>query len=481
MSEPRVQKNIEKNKEYLRNRFSVNDDLVIREFTVGKHRACIVGIVNLIDHAEVAQFVIAPLLRLQGAVNVQTLMDHLETPVLSTTDSLEEVAGFIAEHNMVVLFVDGLATAMAADVAKSTQRPLREPENETVVRGPHIGFVENLGTNLLLVRRYVNNPDLRIQYFTVGQKTQVRIALAYLDGTADKRLVDMVQARLSAIQADGILGCGFVEQFIEDAPTSIFPTIFHTERPDVLAGNLLEGRISVLTNGCGTALIMPHLFLDNFQNAEDYHTRPFYSSFMRIVRFLGFLLSTELPAFYIAIENFHKELLPSSLLISLAGAREGVPFPLGLEVLLMLGAFELIKEAGLRMPKPIASSVSVVAGLILGEAAVDSGFVGITTIIIVASAGLSSFLSTSVKETSVILRFLLVLPAAFVGLYGLILANLVVLIHIVGLRSFQVPYLAPIAPAYFRDWKDSLIRLNLRKLRNKDESTKKHNIANYID
>lgn len=479
MPEDLVQKNVIRNRDYIVAQFGDNADLIVRDFTVGRHPACIIGIVGLVDKMELSVSVLDPLLQYRGSISEQTILNTLSAIDITTSDSLTAAALKVSKRNS-VLFVDGIKTAFIIDASASLQRTISEPKNETVVRGPHVGFIENLTTNLALVRRYVNNPKLRVEIYPVGSQTKVDSALVYLEGVADERIVSAARSRLTGIDTDGSLGCGFIEQYIEDAPHSIFPTIRHTERPDTLSANLLEGRIGILSDGCGTALIVPHLFMDGFHITEDYHSRPYYSSFMRLIRFIGFLVSSQLPSMYIGIENFHKELVPSKLLVSLAGAREGVPFPLGLEIVLMLTAFELIKESGIRMPQPIGASVSIVAGLILGESAVDSGFVSITTIIIVAVAGLSSFLTTNIVEPSVLLRFLLIIPTSFVGLYGLLLADLVIAMHLVGLKSFGVPYLAPIAPAYFRDWKDSLIRVRLKHLRTNDDRMR-HNIAKYLE
>ena len=476
---PQVHKQTITNQAYIRQQFGSNDDLIVRDFAIGKVKASVIGIQGLISRRELSDEVLAPLMHYQGPVTTDTIANTLSSVSVTQTQSLPQVAQKLAERNA-VLFVDGVRTAFLVDVSAMEQRSVTEPANETVVRGPHSGFVENLVTNISLVRRYVNNPQLRVEFITVGQKTRVKLALTYLEGTADARLVADARRRLQDIRLDGILGDGFVEQFVEDAPYSFFPTVRHTERPDTVAGNLLEGRVAIFADGSGTVLIVPHLFIDNFQNTEDYHSRPYYSSFMRIIRFIGFLLSTQFPALYISVEDFHKELLPSPLLISMAGAREGVPFTLTLEIVLMLFAFELIKEAGLRMPRPISSSLSIVAGLILGQAAVDSGFVSITTVIVAAVTGLSSFLVSPIIEGAVLVRFLLLIPASVAGLYGLILADLVLTVHLVSLKSFEVPYLAPVAPSYFKGWKDVFIRVRITKLRSASRQVH-HNIGKYLE
>lgn len=382
-------------------------------------------------------------------------------------------------YGNIALFVEGQSMAFVIDVSAAEQRNVEEPKNETVIRGPHIGFNENLTVNTSLVRRALNNRSLKVENQVIGDKTKTKIALLYLDGIAYPELVNYVRNRLKNITTGAVLDSGYLEQLIEPAQRSLFPTIRHSERPETVCASLLEGRIAILVDGSPAALMAPHLFFDNFVNPEDHNSRPYYSSVMRLLRICAFFLSTQFPAMYVAVENFHKELVPSNLLLSIAGAREGVPFPLAAETFLMVAAFELIKESGIRMPQALGASISLVAGLILGEAAVQAGFVGIPTVIIAALAGLSSFLIPYLKEASVLMRVLLIIPASFLGLFGVILADILIAFHMVSLRSCGVPYLAPISPTYLKDWRDAFLRFSTHTLEPANKRYK-HNIGKYI-
>ncbi|UOF89075.1 spore germination protein [Fodinisporobacter ferrooxydans] len=473
-----VSKSLKMNKKYVQNQFEKDDDLFIRNFSIDKTPAFIAGIQGLVDKQAIAQTILAPLAKITGTISCDFIMNALSSVFVQEIDSLEQAIELMMYGN-VALFVDGFKTSVVIDVSAFEQRSIEEPKNEVVIRGPHVGFIEDLTVNLSLIRRILHNKHLKVESDYLGQKTKNKIALLYVKGIAYPKLIDNVQMKLNHISVDAVLDSGYVEQLIEPGRWSFFPTVRHTERPSTVAASLLEGRIAILVDGSPTALLVPHLFLDNFMNPEDYNSRPFYSSMMRIVRLIGFFLSTQLPALYISIENFHKEVVPSSLLLSVAGAREGVPFPLPLESILMVFAFELIKETGIRMPQALGPSISLVAGLILGQAAVEAGFVGIPTVIIVALAGLSSFLIPFLKETIVLIRILLIIPASFVGLYGLILTDILILLHIVSLRSFGVPYLAPISPTYLEDWRDTFFRFTTNNVSGADKRLR-HNIGKYI-
>ncbi|MCF8563355.1 spore germination protein [Alicyclobacillus tolerans] len=461
-------------KEYLWN----NDGVVFREFQVGRKQAFLVYTSGLTDKVMLAQSIVAPLIEHKGPVREEDILNTISVPAVQITHDIQTAAQKVLERQT-VLFVDGLAVGFLIDASAGEQRNVQEPESETVIRGPHTGFIESLTVNLSWIIRDLQNPKLHVEKFVLGTDNRVTCALVYLDGMVHAGILSLVKKRLEKIDVDAILGCGYIEQLIEDAPNTIFPTVRHTERPDVVVAALLEGRVAILTDNCPTALMVPHLFMDNFQGTEDYHSRRHYSSLMRFVRMLGFFLATQLCAIYISIENFHKELIPSDLLLSIAGSREGVPFPLPLEVLLMVFAFELIKEAGLRMPKAISSSVSIVGGLILGQAAVDSGFVGIPTVIIVAVSGISTFLTSGLIQAVSLIRLLSLIPASFLGLYGLILFDILLVVQAASLKSFGVPYLAPIVPTYLPDWKDSFVRRSIKILYASDKE-RKHNIGRYF-
>lgn len=356
--------------------------------------------------------------------------------------------------------IDGYSKALVASTRGWEARDVSDPVTEGVVRGPREGFTENLRTNTSLIRRRIRNPKLKIETLRIGAVTRTEVVVAYIEGTADSSVVKEVHERLSRIDTDAILESGYLEEFIEDSPFSPFPQIEHTERPDKIAAALVEGRVVILTDGTPFVLIVPTVFFQFLQSSEDYYERYLLGTAIRWIRFMAFLFALLLPSLYIALTTIHQEMIPTNLALSLAGAREGVPFPAFVEALMMEIAFELLREAGLRLPRPVGQAVSIVGALIIGESAVRAGIVSPVMVIIVALTGIASFSvpAFNLAITLRLLRFPMMMIAAVMGVPGMAMAVLVIVTHLADLRSFGVPYLSPVAPASYRDWKDVVVR-----------------------
>jgi len=271
------------------------------------------------------------------------------------------------------------------------------------------------------LRRKIKNTQLKFEKITVGKQTKTDICIVYINGIANEKIVQEVKDRITRIETDSILESGYIEAFIEDAPYSLFPTVGNSEKPDIVSAKLLEGRIAVLTDGTPFVLTLPYLFIEAFQNSEDYYSRPYLATFIRWLRWLAFFISTFLPALYVAITTYHHELLPTSLLISIASANEGSPFPTIVEALLMLVAYEILREAGLRLPKAVGQAVSIVGALVIGDAAVSAGLVGAPMVVVVALTGICSFVVPTLTDVTTVTRFVLLILSGFAGMYGVIL------------------------------------------------------------
>lgn len=372
------------------------------------------------------------------------------------------------EHKLlkghVLLCVEGATDALSMPVQSMLQRGIEEPPSETTVRGAHEGFVESLETNASLLRKRLPSPDLCMESFILGSQIPSELKMFYLRSRAEPSLLEEVRSRLQKLQTKDVLSSGEVEQWIEDAPWSVFPTIGNTEKPDKAAAQILEGRVVLLLDGDPTALFMPHLFIESILNTEDYTSRPYYVSFIRLLRTMSYFFSILLPAYYIAMLNFHKEMIPTALLPKLQESSAKAPFPITLEILIMILMFEIVREAGIRLPKSVGSAVSIVGALILGQVSVDSGIVSPPTIIVVAFSAITGFTLTPVADVIALLRIANIIVASFLGLYGVILFMLGVLVHVVSLTSFHSPFLSPIAPLYLQDWKDGFVKFPIRWL-----------------
>ncbi|MDR3541332.1 MAG: spore germination protein [Desulfosporosinus sp.] len=445
--------------------FDNTSDLIIREFIIGTElhvKAFAVMIAGLINEESVNENLIRPLMSLNRDISLESVLKVVKDSALFVASIQEKqklddlVTGILSGDT--ALFIEGTDSALLASIRGWEARGVDEPKTESVVRGPREGFVESLGTNTALLRRRIKNSHLKFEKMTLGKQTKTEICIAYIDGIANEKIVQEVKDRLTRIKTDSILESGYIEGFIEDAPYSLFPTVGNSEKPDIVSAKLLEGRIAVLTDGTPFVLTVPYLFIEAFQNSEDYYSRPYLATCIRWLRWLAFFISTFLPALYVAITTYHPELLPTSLLISIATASEGSPFPIIVEALLMQVAYEILREAGLRLPKAVGQAVSIVGALVIGDAAVSAGLVGAPMVVVVALTGISSFVVPALTDVTTVTRFVLLILSGFAGMYGVMLGFAGFLTHQISLRSFGVPYMSPLAPLSPSGLKDVFIR-----------------------
>ncbi|WP_077735722.1 spore germination protein [Bacillus sonorensis] len=359
-----------------------------------------------------------------------------------------------------VIFAEGTQSAVVTSTKGGEKRSIKEPENQQAFRGPREGFIESLDTNIAMVRKIIKNPNLWVEKVNMGSVTKTDVAIMYINGICNKKTVKEVKKRLAGIEMDSILESGYIEQFIEDVSFTTFPTVYHTERPDMVAGNLLEGRIAILVDGTPFVLLVPAVFIQFFQSVEDYYSRFDIATFIRFLRVLIFFISLIAPAVYVGATTFHQEMIPTQLLVVIAAQRENVPFPAVVEALIMEVSFEILREAGIRLPKAIGSAVSIVGAIVIGQASVQAGIVSPAMVIIVAITAISSFATPSfAMAISVrLIRFFFILAASTTGFFGIILGLIVMFVHLCSIRSFGVPYMTPFAPFVSKNWGDSIVR-----------------------
>ncbi|CAI9385797.1 spore germination protein [Niallia sp. Sow4_A1] len=359
-----------------------------------------------------------------------------------------------------ILFVDGCQKAFHIQTKGWDTRSVDEPQTEQVVRGSRDGFTESIRTNTALVRRRIRDPELRLETMSIGLRTRTDVNIAYINGVVKKGLVDEVKKRLNRIQIDGILESGYIEEMIADSPFSPFTTIMSTERPDKVASALLEGRVAIFVDNTPFVLVVPTYFWQFLQASDDYYMGFMAGSFFRIIRYIAFIISLTLTSIYVMLVSFHQEMIPTPLALTIASGREIVPFPVLLEALLMEITFELMREAGLRMPKPVGQAVSIVGSLVIGQAAVQAGIVSPFMVIVVAVTGISSFAipNYSASYSIRLIRFPLLIASGTLGLLGFSVMFTLLAIHALSIRSFGESYLAPATPFQPNDQKDTLIR-----------------------
>jgi spore germination protein KA len=436
-----------------------NKDIIIREFVIGNPgvRAFTVYLEGISERHTVDFAILEPLM----------LLSYIEGPLPEGKSIFDLVkdkllpGNQVREHDQIqpllqaalvgdtALFIDEQNRGLVIESKGWDRRSPDKPVTEQVLRGPQEAFVETLRTNTALIRRRLRTPALVTELVQGGQLSKIDIAIMYIDGITNPKLIDEVKRRIESIDTDFLPESGMVEEYIEDSPRSLFPGVMLTERPDRSASFLAEGHVVVLVDTSPFALIVPVTFITMMHSAEDYYIKYPFGTFLRLIRMISLFAALLAPALYIAIANYHQEMIPTDLMLSIAASRETVPFPVVLEVLLMEFSFELIREAGIRIPGPIGPTIGIVGALILGQAAVQANIVSPILVIVVAITALSSFAIPNLNLTfSVrIFRFGFILAASVMGLYGIALCLFALIIRMTSLKSFGVPFMSPLAPS----------------------------------
>ncbi|MCR2805672.1 spore germination protein [Paenibacillus soyae] len=467
----RIPNTIQETASWIQDQLGASPDIILRAYSAegaGAERVVLVYIDSLVDNDTVNSKIVRPIQELSEEAferfderGLYALMKDriLGVGSIAEIDTFDHVIQSLLEGNTIIL-VDGYQTALAAQTAGGDERGVEEPTSQTVIRGPKEGFTENIKTNMSLLRRRIKSPKLRFVQQKIGEVTQTSVVIVYLDGIANQKIVKEITRRLSTIDTDSILESGYIEEFIQDRTYTPFPTLQNSERPDGIAAGILEGQIAIIVDGTPFVLLAPVTFNRFFQSSEDYYQRFDIASFLRLIRYGSFLASMLLPSLYIAITTFHQEMIPTTLLISLAAQREGTPFPAIVEAFIMEITFEVLREAGVRMPRAIGSAISIVGALVLGQAAVQAGLVSAAMVIVVSFTAIANFVipSMNMAAASRLIRFGLMILGGTFGLFGIMSGLMFMLIHMAGLRSFGIPYLLPVSPLSINNLKDVFIR-----------------------
>ena len=472
---------IDKNLDFLKYKYNalICNDVIIREFSLLaqniEYKAFVMYIDGMVDSPVINEFILSSLM-MRNRANIfddkqkkfvseekidnvtlknfkkskdKNLVDFIYNSLIpqNSVDKVTDFSDVYSAINMgnCMLFVDSLDTAFNLDVKGFKQRNIDSPSNEVVVRGSQEAFVENIRTNTSMIRRLVNNENLVMETLTVGQITKTQVSIGYIKSLANEDLVAEVRYRINNLSVDYLISSGQLEQLIQDSPESLFPQMVATERPDKVSNYLLEGRVIIIVNGSPYVLVAPGVFVDFIASPEDLNLKYQFSNMQKLIRLLAIFLSLLLPGMYIAITNYHQELIPTELLFTIAAARESVPFPTFVEIILMEISFELIREAGLRVPTPLGSTIGIVGALILGEAAVSASLVSPVLIIIIAITGICSFSipDFSLNFTFRIYRFIYIILGYVAGFLGISVVLFIQLVIMCKLKSFGSPYITP--------------------------------------
>jgi len=463
------------NIDHLRQLFDQAPDLVIREFQIKQtgELATLVYFCGLVDKNSVNNNVLQPLLFPPGQTQQTGFELDLAIGQIHKSADWETIEDGLYQGKC-IMFVDQAAEAILFDAQGWPQRAVEDPQLESSLRGAHQGFLETAPQNVAMLRRYIQNRELKIKELRIGRRGQTQLFILYMGDIAHPDVLCELEDRITQLDIDSVINTGELAERIEDNPYSPFPQFIITERPDATASQLLQGRVAVLVDNSPSALIVPVTFASYFQNIDDYSVRFPVASFLRLIRFFAYMVALFLPSLYISLISFNYEVIPLELILSLGESRERVPFPPLFEALLMEISLEMLREAGVRLPAPIGQTVGVVGAIVIGQAAVQASFVSNVMVIVVALTAIASFIIPNYDMAASIrlLRFPMMLIASLFGLIGLVIGAMTVIGHLIALESLGTPYFNPIAPIRFKDWKDVFVRLPLKFMTNRPESAR---------
>ncbi|OEF95632.1 spore germination protein [Desulfuribacillus alkaliarsenatis] len=465
-------KEIFSNDETIRYRYIENET---ENSTIFSIKAQLIYTESMVDNQFIIDNIITPLTESKQIYidSQETIIEQLANRVIVANDvkvssNIDKLTQAVVCGNTVLL-LEGSNEALIIDTQGWKSRSIEEPEAEKTLRGPKEGFTEAIMINVSMVKRKLQTPNLKFEFDEIGLQTKTKVALCYVKGIVNEGILIELRKRLQDIEIDGIFDSGYIQELIKDEPLSPYKTIGTTERPDVVAAKILEGRIALLVDGTPVALTIPHLFIEYFQSPDDYYKNFYYSSFNRLMRIAAYFISFALPALYIAITTYHQEMIPTPLLLNIFNARQGIPFPAILEALLLLFAFEVLRETGTRMPTYIGQAMSIVGALVLGQAAVEARFVSAPMVIVIAMSGITGLMLPALTGSMILLRVFLIFVSSLLGMYGFVFGLAAVLIHLLNLRSFGVPYMTNINIMDLKNLQDTAVRMPWWFMKNRPE------------
>lgn len=450
---------------YIKKRFENAFDVKYRDIQTSLGPCTLVFIDDLCSISFISEYIVTPLTKQDYICKeVKDIVEHvLNMGLVDYAKDLEDAVTHILSGDIVLLFRD-YDEIIFCEVKGFVRRGVAVPLTESVLKGPREGFTELLVDNVSLIRRKVKNSDLKFEPLFVGENSQTFVCVSYIEGIAPQHLIKHVKDVITSLDLKFILDTNYIEDELRGNKKSTFDTVGYTEKPDEIASKVLEGRVAVLVDGTPFVITVPFFFLENFQAPDDYYINQYFANFTRILRWIAFFFATFMPGLYVALLTHHFALIPSMFVFRLAVSRAGVPLPTIIEVLIMMVAFQFIKEAGLRLPQPIGGAMSIVAALILGDAVVGAGIASRITIIVVAASTLSYFLIPKLYGAMSIWSIIITISSSLLGLPGFCICSLVLLVRLADLQSAGYPYLFPIGSVKAYKFKDILFRGELKDI-----------------
>lgn len=474
----KVNLSLEENIIYFKNKFGSSFDILYKYTEINGNKAVFIMDDGMCNNLQVIQQVVGPVMAApdmpkKATEQMKYIRDQVTTGIdqKQTYDIDEAIKDVVS--GLVILMIEGVDYCVCFGVQGFPKRSIEDAQTEVQEKGAHEGFIESFKDNVALLRRRIRSPVLKCDVLEVGKTSQTRVCVCYMSDRADTAMVETVKTRLKKVKLDTVFGTGYLSPFLDSKNGSLFSGVGTTERPDVACAEMAEGRIIIIIDGTPFALIAPYLFIENFQSMDDYNYRPYYATFIRMLKFISFMISIFFPGIYVAVCTFHQEVLPASMLYDMAIQESLTPFPVMIEAIAIHFIYEIVREAGLRMPKAVGHAVSIVGALVIGDAAVTAGFIAAPMLIVLAMTAISSFVVSQLYQPVSVLRFAFMLIGGLAGFYGIVLGFGVLLVNISSVNPFNVPYMTTISPFTPGALRDTVVRSSWRVLGRHELSIKK--------
>lgn len=464
-----VSTDLDFNVRYFKSQLGGSFDIKYRNCTVGDKDFVFVMVDGMCDSLLITEQIMNPIINadFSGVENGKVVYDAADRVSASIdksiTNDLDKAIAELISGNL-VMFCNGSQFAVLFGVQKFPKRTPIEPNTEMQERGSREGFVESFKDNITMLRRRVRSPVFKIETIEVGSTSKTRACVCYMSDRVNGKTLQKVLDNLKNVEIDTVLGAGYLQSFLDTPHPSIFSGVGFTERPDVVTAKMAEGKICIIVDGTPNAIIVPYLFIEHFHSLDDYLKRPYYATFIRVLKIVSFLFSVFLPGLYVAVCTFHQEIIPESMIFGITGQESRTPFPIMLEAIFIHLVYEIVREAGLRMPKTVGHAISIVGALVIGESAVTAGIVSAPMIIVVGLTAVSSFVVSTLYEPVAVLRFAFIIIGGLSGLYGIMLSFAVVLINAASINPYGVPFTSPMSPTKLGAMRDFILRSDWRKL-----------------
>ena len=468
-------KNLESYLEVLKRKLGSEKDVVAKHVYAGGKKIGLVYLKSMIDEGIFVSGLLTPIRETKEDISIQSLKDKILkvsdiADVQSETDIIEKVF----EDNVIIL-IEGEEMGLSIDLESFPVRPPAEPPTSPVILGPREGFTEYIKTNITLLRRRLQTSVFKMEEMKIGERTNTRVAVCYLSEIADDKVVKKIKEKLMSIKIDGVVDSHYLISFLSQRPNSMFKQVGVSEKPDVVASKLLEGRVAVIMDGTPIVLTLPFMVIEDLQNSNDYYTNGYYASFIRAIRALGIIIATVVPGVYLAFRLYHYKIVPIHFIITVASATQQLPFSPVIEICFILIMFLVLYEVSLRLPRYLGLATSIVGALILGDTGVKAGLISPPGVVIIAMSIISIYVMPDEAAQLTLLRSIFIVLGATLGLLGIVAGMIFFINHMAMIDSYGSPYLAPYAPKIDNDLKDAIIRAPISEMYYRPEALNSKN------